>query len=226
MPNVCGGASCGWRELKMQEWMARPRLDCASRQLEQHSRPPPLGGAWKRAIDVAMAGAALLLLMPLMLATAAIIRLLTRDSIVLSEHLIGRGGQTFVGYRFRVPGANATCSGRWAERVAEALSRSRLETLPQFFNVMRGDMSLIGPRARAAAEFADYFTQAPECQLARPGLISISESYAADLREQRMEIALDRHYVSHWSLGLDLALLRKALFSIQRDGRTTQARAA
>jgi lipopolysaccharide/colanic/teichoic acid biosynthesis glycosyltransferase len=92
----------------MQEWMARPRLDGASRQLEQHWCLPPLGGAWKRAIDVAMAGAALLLLLPLMLATAVIIRLLTRDSIVLSEHLMGRGGRTFVGYRFRVPGVNAT----------------------------------------------------------------------------------------------------------------------
>jgi len=209
----------------MQEWMTRQRLDCASRQLEQHPHLPPLGGAWKRAIDVAMAGAALILLMPLMLATAVIIRLLTRDSIVLSEHLIGRGGRTFVGYRFRVPGVNATCNGRWGERVAEALSRSRLETLPQFFNVMRGDMSLIGPRARAAAEFGDYYTQAPECQLARPGLISISETYAADLREQRTEIALDRHYVRHWSMGLDFALLRKALFSLQRDGGTATARA-
>ena len=225
MRNVCGGASCGSRELKMQEWIARPRLDCASHQLEQHSHPPPLGGAWKRAIDVAMAGAALVLLLPLMLATAAIIRLLTRDSIVLCEHLIGRGGRTFVGYRFRLPAVNARCSSRWAERVADALSRSRLETLPQFFNVMRGDMSLIGPRARAAAEFADDFTRAPECQLARPGLISISETYAAELREPRTEIALDRLYVSHWSLRLDLALLRKALFSMQRDDRTTPARA-
>ena len=225
MRNECGGASCGTREKNMQESMARPRLDCASRQLEQHLRLPPLGGAWKRAIDLAMAGAALVLLMPLMLMTAAIIRLLTRDSIVLSERLIGRGGRTFVGYRFRVPAVAATGSGRFVERVAEALSRSRLETLPQFFNVMRGDMSLIGPRARAAAEFGDYFTQAPECQFARPGLISIGETYRADLREQPTEIALDRHYVSHWSMGLDFALLGKAVFSIQRDGRTTQPRA-
>jgi lipopolysaccharide/colanic/teichoic acid biosynthesis glycosyltransferase len=209
----------------MQEWMARPRLEAAGRQLEQQLCLPPLGGACKRAIDVAMAGAALLLLLPLMLAMAVIIRLLTRDSIVLSEHLIGRGGRTFVGYRFRVPGVNSTCSGRWTERVAGALRRSRLETLPQFFNVMRGDMSLIGPRARAAAEFGDDFAPAPECQLARPGLISLSETYGADLGGLRGEIALDRHYVKHWSLGLDFVLLRKTLFSMQRDGRTTQPRA-
>jgi lipopolysaccharide/colanic/teichoic acid biosynthesis glycosyltransferase len=108
MRKVCGDVSRGSRGLKMQEWIARPRLDGASRRLEQQSCLPPLGGAGKRAIDVATAGAALFLLLPLMLATAVIIRLLTRDSIVLSEHLMGRGGRTFVGYRFRVPGVNAT----------------------------------------------------------------------------------------------------------------------
>jgi exopolysaccharide production protein ExoY len=78
---------------------------------------------------------------------------------------------------------------------------------------MRGDICLIGPRARAAAEFGDDFALAPECQLARPGLISLSETYGADLGGLRGEIALDRHYVKHWSLGLDFVLLRKTLFS-------------
>src|SRR5262249_34349290 len=107
----------------MQERIARARLDCASRQLERHSRPPPRraprGAAGRWASERGCGCAAHLLLVTLIRAAAAIIRLLTRDSIVLCEHLTGRGGRTFVGYRFRLPGVTATCSGRWAERVAE-----------------------------------------------------------------------------------------------------------
>jgi exopolysaccharide production protein ExoY len=196
----------------MLDEISRPRLESASCVLADYASLPPLGGPSKRAIDVIMAAVALVVLLPLMLATAVLIRLLTQESIIVFEGLIGRGGRTFVGYRFRVPAAHAQSTSQYMQCVAAAVSRSSLDKLPQFINVMRGDMSLIGPRPRAAAEFGDYLAQAPECQLARPGLISIGETYDAGLREQRTEIALERHYVSHWSIGLDLALLSKAIF--------------
>jgi lipopolysaccharide/colanic/teichoic acid biosynthesis glycosyltransferase len=196
----------------MLEEISRHRMDSASCVLTDYASLPPLGGPWKRAIDVAMAAVALVVLMPLILATAALIRFLTQESILLSERLIGRGGRTFVGYRFRLPAAPAQGTSQYLECVAAAVSRSSLDKLPQFINVMRGDMSLIGPRPRAAAEFGDYLARAPECQLARPGLISIGETYGAALGEPRTEIALERYYVSHWSMGLDFVLLGKAIF--------------
>src|SRR5262245_58518843 len=140
----------------MRETIARPRPDSASRILEENLKHPPLGGARKRAFDVAMAGVLLLVLTPLMLAMAVFIRLLTEDSIFRSERLIGRGGWIFVGYRFRIPVAEKT-SPYWAGGAAEALRASSLDKLPQLFNIIRGDMSLVGPRPRAAAEFSDYF---------------------------------------------------------------------
>jgi len=196
----------------MLEEISRSRMDCASGVLADYASLPPLGGPWKRVIDVAMAGVALVVLIPLMLATAALIRLLTQNSSIVSERLLGRGGRTFVGYRFRVPAAPAQDTNAYVQCVAAALSRTSLDKLPQFINVMRGDMSLIGPRPRAAVEFGDYLTQAPECQLARPGLISIAEIYGVGRGEQRTEIALERYYVSHWSMRLDFALLSKAMF--------------
>jgi len=214
----------GWgRELRvrgacMQELVSRSRLDSAGR-VEDGSSLPPLGGPWKRAFDVAMASVALIALMPLMLATAAIVRLLTEKSTILTERLIGRKGRTFVGYRFRIPVGRTESSSAWAQRVAEALHRSRLDQLPRFFNVIRGDMSLIGPRPRAAVEFGVYFARAPECLLARPGLISIGQSFGRAFGDHRAEIALDRYYVSHWSIGLDLALLGKSIVSDHRDDR-------
>jgi len=204
----------------MRDSIARPGIKSASRVLEEISDFPPLGGRWKRAFDIAMAGMALLVLMPIMFATAVLIRLLSADSVILCERLIGRGGRTFVGYKFHSPGANVETSSYWAERAAEALHASGLDQLPRLFNVIRGDMSLIGPRPRAAAEVGTYFAQAPECLLARPGLISLWPTCNPPFGEHRTEIALDRYYVSNWSMGLDFVLLGKTILAIQRDDRT------
>lgn len=199
----------------MQESLARLRLESATRVVERHSQFSPVGEPWKRAIDVAMAVVALLLLMPLMLAAAVVIRL-TDGSLIVSERLIGHGGTTFVGYRFRLPVANPKTT-RWANRVAESFRASSLDKLPQLFKVIRGDMSLIGPRPRAPAEFNDYFAQAPDCLFAKPGLTSILQSYNPPLSDLQTEIALDLHYVRNWSIGLDLALLSKAIAATHRD---------
>src|SRR5262245_13069870 len=139
----------------MWDTIAGQRPNSASRALDENVSLP-LGGASKRAFDVVIAGVALLLLMPLMLATAILVRLFTKESIILCERLIGLQGGTFVGYRFRIPVAKETSSS-WASGVAGALRASSLDELPQLVNVIRGDMSLVGPRPRAAAELSDYF---------------------------------------------------------------------
>ena len=102
----------------MQRSIAGLRPEPASRVLEKDTQFSAVGGPWKRAFDVAMAGVALILLMPLMLAVAVVIRLLTDGSLILSERLMGRGGATFVGYRFRLPVANPK-TARWSNRIAE-----------------------------------------------------------------------------------------------------------
>ena len=174
---------------------------------------------WKRVIDLAGAGVALLVLMPIMSMAAVLIRLSTEGPIILCERLIGRGGRTFVGYKFCVAVASAEGASPWAERVAEALRKSNLDQLPQLFNVIRGDMSLIGPRPRTTAEFRD-FVRAPECLLTRPGLIGIWQIYGPTIGDRGTEIALDRYYVRNWSIGLDLTLLSKAISAPHRDDRT------
>jgi exopolysaccharide production protein ExoY len=181
---------------------------------------PSLGGAWKRAIDVMVAGVALVVLTPIMLMTAVLIRLLTEEPIIHCERLIGLGGRTFVGYQFRIPATNAESAIGSAACLAEGLRRSSFDQLPRLLNVMRGDMSLVGPRPRAAAEFGDYFARAPECLLARPGFISIGQSCRLAYGDQRAEVALDRHYVRNWSIWLDFALLITAISATHCDDRT------
>ena len=205
----------------MRDSIVRSGRESARRVLAANSTLRPVGGLWKRAFDIATAGMALLVLMPLMLATAGLLRLLTAESVILCEHLIGRGGRAFVGYKFRMPTANGASSSDWVERVAEALQSASLDQLPRLFNVLRGDMSLIGPRPRAAIEIGSYFAQAPECLLARPGLISLWPTCHRVFSAHRTEIALDRYYVSNWSMALDVVLLSKSIFSIHRteEGR-------
>src|SRR5262245_2826171 len=144
-----------------------------------------------------------------MLATAIIVSILTGKSIILCERLIGLRGRTFVAYRFRIPVVKET-SSRWANGFAVALHALSLDKLPQLFNVLRGDMSLVGPRPRAEPEFGYYVAHAAECLLARPGFIGVGERYDP-ARDQQIEIVLDRYYVRNWSARLDFELLRKAI---------------
>src|SRR5262245_45421547 len=205
----------------MRDSIVRSGRESARRVLAANSTLRPVGGLWKRAFDIATAGMALLVLMPLMLATAGLLRLLTAESVILCEHLIGRGGRAFVGYKFRMPTANGASSSDWVERVAEALQSASLDQLPRLFNVLRGDMSLIGPRPRAVTEIGSYFAQAQECLLARPGLISLRPTCHRAFSAHATEIALENYYVSNWSMVLDVVLLSKSIFSIHRtdEGR-------
>jgi exopolysaccharide production protein ExoY len=201
----------------MRETIVRLRPYSGRDALEDRSRPPSLGGAWKRAIDVIVAGVALVVLTPIILMIAALIRLSTDEPIIHCERLIGLGGRTFVGYQFRIPTTNTESAIGWAEWLAEGLRRSSLDQLPRLFNVMRGDMSLIGPQPRAAAQLRDCFARGPECLRARPGLTGIWLSHPGNWRT---EIALDRYYVRNWSLRLDIALISKAISATYRDDRT------
>jgi len=196
--------------------IAEPQLRPGRGEREAHLSLRSLGGPWKRAFDVVMAALAFVVLMPLIFLTAILVRLFAAEPVIVSEQLIGLGGRTFVGYKFRIPVA-AEGSSRWVECFAEVMRRSGLDQLPRFFNVLRGDMSLIGPRPRAMAECWNHFARAPECLLARPGLISIWQSCSATCSDQRTEIALDRYYVRNWSIRLDFALLSKSIFSTRGE---------
>lgn len=175
----------------------------------------------EKVTDVIVAGVALVVLTPIMLMIAALIRLSTEEPIIHCECLIGLWGRTFVGYKFRIPVTNVESSTGWAECLTEGLRRSSLDLLPRLFNVMRGDMSLIGPQPRAAAQLRDCFARGPECLRARPGLMGIWLSHRPTTpRDWRTEIALDRYYVRNWSLRLDIALMSKAISATYRDDRT------
>jgi exopolysaccharide production protein ExoY len=188
-------------------------------------QPPkrfPLGGRWKRAFDVAIGGIALIVSTPILLASAALIRLLLGTPIIVAEERIGYKGRRFDCYAFRthhnrVPTAWWVSTERIARSLGDAFRASGLHKLPRLFNVVRGEMSLIGPRPVASSELTRYRVQVPEYFFARPGVIEFwryVDRRRSDTRKSRL--AIDRYYVRNWSMRLDLVLLIKAIFDFSR----------
>lgn len=164
-----------------------------------------LGGIAKRLVDIAVATLALILLAPILIGTALLVRFSVGGPVIVSDRRIGLGGKVFAQYRYRTtPRDAAVASDGWVEAVADRLRVSAIDRLPQLFNVVRGDMSLVGP------DLAGW-QDAPEVLLARPGMTGMHHHVPRGLRRQTSEIALDRLYVLHWSMWLDLKIACGAL---------------
>ncbi|MCF3182314.1 sugar transferase [Streptomyces polychromogenes] len=170
---------------------ARPRplrLRPARLRVRWPARPPA-----KRVCDlIGAVPLAALSAVPLLLAAAALYAS-TRAGVLVREPALGLAGRPFRTWRLRTEGGGRP--GAWVRRCA-------LDGLPQLLNVLRGEMSLVGPRPEPR-------TDHPERLLVRPGMTGLWQVGArSDLPWEEMAL-LDRHYVeSHW-LGMDLAILAK-----------------
>src|SRR5262249_45631198 len=102
-----------------------------------------------------------------------------------------------------------------AERLEDALRTSGLDKLPLLFNVLRGDMSLIGPRAITVRQVSHYNGLTPEYVMARPGITGVWRRVRKTRRASPM--ALNRYYVRYWSLRLDLGLLVEAILRLAEE---------
>lgn len=204
----------------------------------------PRGGALKRLLDIVIAAVALLVLSPLMLMIALGIRLsMGAGPVVFAQSRVGFGGKTFVCYKFRT----MVCDGEeilrqhlanrpdaaheWATcrklsrdpRVTafgHILRKSSLDELPQFVNVLLGEMSCVGPRPVVAAELGRYGTGVREYISCRPGLTGLWQIGGRNSRSYADRVALDRFYARRWSLKLDLAILAGTIPAVLRFGDT------
>ncbi|MEJ2118683.1 MAG: sugar transferase [Alphaproteobacteria bacterium] len=197
---------------------------------QQPSPYSPVGGRLKRAIDIVIAGTTLFLLAPLMLIAAGLIYLTQGGSVVFAQPRVGFGGKMFRCFKFRtmVPdaeerlaahlAADPEAAREWKEtrklkndpRVTWLgcfLRKSSIDELPQLINVLRGEMSCIGPRPVVADELARYGVHAEEYAMARPGLTGIWQVSGRSNTTYAQRVQLDRYYARRWSLALDLRIL-------------------
>jgi Undecaprenyl-phosphate glucose phosphotransferase len=189
----------------------------------------------KRCFDVIGAASVLLLLSPLMLLTALLVKLDSRGSILFLQTRNGFNGRTFKIVKFRSMHViedghvvrQATRADPRVTRLGRWLRRTNLDELPQLFNVLSGDMSLVGPRPHAVAHNSEYERCIANYAFrhhVRPGITGWAqvngfrgETPTTDLMARRVE--LDLWYINNWSLWLDIKiLLRTLILGLQPTG--------
>jgi sugar transferase (PEP-CTERM system associated) len=185
--------------------------------------------AVKRAIDVGVASFGLLLTLPVMAIVALLIRITSPGPALFKQQRVGVNGTIFTLYKFRSMKANAEArtGAVWATPddqritpVGRFLRRTRLDELPQFWNVLRGDMSLVGPRTERPEFVSDLTRKIPfygQRHVVKPGLTGWAQvhySYGASVDDAFQKLQYDLFYVKNLSIGLDLFVIFKTIQTV------------
>src|SRR4051794_6148207 len=176
----------------------------------------------KRVVDVLASLLAIVFLAPLMIFVALLVRASMGSPVLFRQPRVGRGGRTFVVCKFRTmrddrsPDRHLLPDGLRTPAVGRCLRRFRVDELPQLWNVLNGNMSLIGPRPLVSAEVAVMGEGGRERAEVRPGLTGWAQVHGGDLLGHdyrdvaglQAKLALDLWYVRHASWRVDLEILR------------------
>jgi sugar transferase (PEP-CTERM system associated) len=175
----------------------------------------------KRLLDILAAGVGLVLALPFMILVALAVRLDSPGPVFFRQDRVGRGGREFTLWKFRSMRTDAEAGGaRWAvqgdprvTRVGRFIRKTRLDELPQLWNVLTGDMSLVGPRperrmfVQQLKEVCPWYEQR---LVVRPGLTGwaqIKAPYASSFEESIEKLKFDLYYIKNLSLFLDISIL-------------------
>lgn len=181
-----------------------------------------LEGALRRALDITVALTLLLATLPVMLATVLAIRLNSKGPIFYRQERSGQNLRPFSLIKFRSMVVDAEAGGapRWATKgdprvtaVGRFIRLTRIDELPQLLNVLRGDMSMVGPRPERPAfveQLGEIIPHYNDRALVKPGITGwaqVNYPYGASVEDARMKLAYDLYYVRRRSLFLDLLIL-------------------
>lgn len=178
-------------------------------------------GFLKTLTDIVISLAALLLLSPLVIVLAIIIKLSSSGPVLYCHERIGKNGKPFNIYKFRSMYNNAEENGpQLAAKndsritpVGRFMRKRRLDEIPNFINVLAGQMSLVGPRPERAYYINQIMTQAPQysrLHLVKPGITSwgqVKYGYAENIREMIVRMRYDLVYIENMSLYVDFQIL-------------------
>jgi sugar transferase (PEP-CTERM system associated) len=184
----------------------------------------------RRLVSTLTAAVGLLLFLPFFPIVMLLVRLSSPGPIFFRQTRVGLGGRNFTVYKFRTMRTDAEATGaKWATkddprvtRVGMFMRKTRLDEVPQLWNVLRGDMGFVGPRPERPefvpllSEKIPYFDLR---HMIRPGLTGWAQvryGYGATLEESREKLEYDLYYIKHMSLGLDLLIMFETIKTILR----------
>lgn len=161
------------------------------------------------------------LILPVMLITALAIKLDSEGPVLFKQDRVGKEGKFFVLYKFRSMRINSEISGsKFADedderitKLGKFIRKFRIDELPQFWNVIKGDMSLVGPRPEQEEFVTRFDREIPFYSYrhkVRPGITGwaqVRDGYAASLESTRKKLEYDLYYVKNLSLSLDLLIV-------------------
>jgi lipopolysaccharide/colanic/teichoic acid biosynthesis glycosyltransferase len=224
---------------------AKPQVQAPSEQLERYVRSlrwrsaeknaPRSWQALKRTMDVAAGTVSLVLCAPLCLLIAAAIKIVSPGPVFFVQERVGKGGRPFMLYKFRtmVNGAHLlhthvahlnTCDGPALKipndprlhALGSFLRRSSLDELPQLWNVLRGDMSLVGPRPALPLEVERYLPHFHQRLTVLPGITGVWQVSGRAKVAFRRWMAMDVWYARNWSPLVDVWVLCKTIPAVLR----------
>lgn len=188
----------------------------------------------KRITDITFSAALLALALPILILCALGIKLSSRGSVIFSQERVGLKGKSFTIFKLRTMKINAELEGaQWAQASDDRvfsfgnfLRRSRLDELPQCWNILKGEMSFIGPRPERPEFTSMLAEEIPYYDLrhiVKPGLTGwaqVSYPYGASVEDALRKLQYDLYYIKNYSMLLDLnILLRTVLVTLRRKGR-------
>jgi lipopolysaccharide/colanic/teichoic acid biosynthesis glycosyltransferase len=191
---------------------------------DMFSLPEPIA---KRVFDVLLAGAGLVLSSPLWIFISMAIYLEDGRPILFIQRRVGKGGKEFTAYKFRTiykrfddqvaRGVAVHSDDRMVTRVGKLLRKTAMNELPQLLNILRGDMSFVGPRPEPPEFIAAYEREVPNLgrlrYQIRPGLTGIAQVYGPHNMAPRNKLRYDLLYMRKRSFGLDLKLIAMSVWN-------------
>lgn len=211
-----------------------PSFDSTAEAASAAAPQRPVGGGIKRTIDLAAAFCAAVLLLPLFVMIAVLIKLYDGGPVLYRHRRIGMNSQPFLCFKFRTMVVNGDdllrkhldasprAAREWTETrklkadpritvVGAVLRRMSIDELPQVINIVRGEMSIVGPRPIVNDEVTLYGKDAEYYFRARPGLTGAWQVSGRNDASYSQRVALDRDYVQNWNLWRDIMIIAKTI---------------
>ncbi len=207
-----------------------PVVQSAYLQEAQAVAPYPIGGLLKRLFDIVLSALAIVALAPLLIGVALAVRFTGRGPVLYGHERVGFNGNRFRCWKFRsmvedAPAVlaqhlrdNPAAWREWSETqklrddprvtpLGRALRALSLDELPQLFNILFGDMSIVGPRPVTDDELARYGASSVHYLRCRPGLTGLWQVSGRSDLSYRRRVLMDRYYACRWSFAADLRIV-------------------